>query len=109
MLWCAKNQNRTPNRGTRFKSTVGLPIPVLNPTGMCTALHSLGVQYTISFIWCVCCSLQLVCSLHFLCGGVRIILQYIAHICESLGICFPCSYKLQIMMKQLIFPNIANT
>ena len=29
---CAKNQNRTRNRGTRFKSTAGLPVPVLNPT-----------------------------------------------------------------------------
>ena len=28
---CAKNQNRTRNRGTRFKSTAGLPVPVLNP------------------------------------------------------------------------------
>ena len=32
MLRCAKNQNRTRNRGTRFKSTAGLPVPVLNPT-----------------------------------------------------------------------------
>ena len=28
---CAKNQNRTRTRGTRFKSTAGLPAPVLNP------------------------------------------------------------------------------
>src|ERR1700685_946120 len=28
---CAKNQNRTRTRGTRFKSTAGLPVPVLNP------------------------------------------------------------------------------
>jgi hypothetical protein len=33
MLRCAKNQNRTRNRGTHFKSTAGLPIPVLNPRG----------------------------------------------------------------------------
>ena len=29
---CAKNQNCTRTRGTRFISTVGLPAPVLNPT-----------------------------------------------------------------------------
>ena len=32
MLRCAKNQNRTHNRGTHFKSTVGLPVPIVNPT-----------------------------------------------------------------------------
>jgi hypothetical protein len=31
MLRCAKNQNCTRNCGTRFKSTAGLPVPVLNP------------------------------------------------------------------------------
>ena len=29
---CAKNRYRTRTRRTRFKSTVGLPVPVLNPT-----------------------------------------------------------------------------
>ena len=29
--WCGKNQNCTHTHGTHFKSTVGLPIPVLNP------------------------------------------------------------------------------
>ena len=28
---CAKNQNRTRTRGTHFKSTAGLPAPILNP------------------------------------------------------------------------------
>jgi hypothetical protein len=31
MLQWAKNQNCTRNCGTRFKSTAGLPVPVLNP------------------------------------------------------------------------------
>jgi hypothetical protein len=29
--WCGKNQHRTRTRGTCFKSTAGLPVPVLNP------------------------------------------------------------------------------
>ena len=29
--WCAKNQNHTCTHGTCFKSTTGLPVPVLNP------------------------------------------------------------------------------
>ena len=29
--WCAKNQNHTCTCGTRFKSTAGLPAPILNP------------------------------------------------------------------------------
>ena len=28
---CAKKQNRTHTHSTRFKSTTGLPVPVLNP------------------------------------------------------------------------------
>ena len=42
MLRCAKNQNRTRNRGTRFKSTAGLPVPVLNPK------HHWTLQYNSS-------------------------------------------------------------
>ena len=30
--WCAKNQNHTRTHSTHFKSTAGLPIPVLNPS-----------------------------------------------------------------------------
>ena len=29
--WCAKNQNRTRTHSTHFKSTAGLPAPILNP------------------------------------------------------------------------------
>jgi hypothetical protein len=33
ILRCAKVHYRTHTRGTRFKNTAGLPVPVLNPTG----------------------------------------------------------------------------
>ena len=32
VLWCAKIRNRTCTHGTHFGGTVGLPVPVLNPT-----------------------------------------------------------------------------
>jgi hypothetical protein len=37
VLRCGKNQNRTHTRGTHFKSTAGLPVPVLNP--ICQSLE----------------------------------------------------------------------
>ena len=38
VLRCAKNQNCTHTRDTRFGFTAGLPVPVFNPKDMCT-LH----------------------------------------------------------------------
>ena len=32
VLWCAKIQNHTRTCGTHFGNTVGIPIPILNPT-----------------------------------------------------------------------------
>ena len=35
VLWCAKIQNCTCTCGTHFGNTVGIPIPVLNPSDNC--------------------------------------------------------------------------
>jgi hypothetical protein len=38
VLRCGKNQNRTRTCSTRFKSTAGLPVPVLNPSMRCRVI-----------------------------------------------------------------------
>ena len=39
VLRCAKIQNRTRTRITRFGNTAGLPVPVLNPSCGCGGGH----------------------------------------------------------------------
>ena len=42
---CAKNQNRTRTRGTHFKSTAGLPAPVVNPNNTGSYAHRCYESY----------------------------------------------------------------
>ena len=56
VLRCAKNQNRTCTCSTHFKSTVGLPAPVLNPrhTASCRCARSGKKQVVmVDDMWCV--------------------------------------------------------
>ena len=41
VLWCGKNQHHTHTHSTHFKSTAGLPVPVLNQPFYSPSIHTI--------------------------------------------------------------------